>query len=287
MIMGEKIGVGIISCSRPIMFKKLYMSLKACEGIIDRLYVVEDTTRQKNTTSEYVSLPYTHESISDWKGYWGSLVAGHNQGVAKSKNKALKDLMDNECDHIFLIEDDMLIKDPTIFEKYIEASKVSGIQHFMFGYHGPANKGGVSGGVATPRLIVNYNDSVSIALNRHCVGAFCYYSNESLKRCGYIDETFRNAFDHVSHSYHLALRGFSTPYWWWSDLADSLDYIGEQECSSKSSSPRSEGYMNNFLNSKELFKNKFGVYPFGDNCVEDMTTPNIYKILKTMKVNRH
>jgi glycosyltransferase involved in cell wall biosynthesis len=212
----------------------------------------------------------------------------HNSGVAKSKNKALKHLLDLGCEHIFLIEDDMLIKNDQIFEAYIKASKVTGIQHMMFGYHGPANKNGISKGKPCPRLVVKYSDDVSIALNQHCVGAFCYYTRKSLEDCGLIDEKFKNAFDHVSHSYELALKGYSTPYWWWADLENSCDYIEEQACSEESSTiktpEKQEQWWNNIQESMKYFKEKFGVMPFGDDRVPDKSEAEVLQLLKSVKV---
>jgi len=153
----------------------------------------------------------------------------------------------------------------------------------MFGYHGPANKAGISKGKPTPRLVVDYGD-FKLALNQHCVGAFCYYSRKCLEDVGLIDENFKNAFDHVSHSYSLALKGYSTPYWWWADLANSTDYIEEQACSEESSSiktpEKNKQWIENINNSIKLFRDKFGVAPFGNGGVPDTSEENILKILK-------
>jgi len=264
----EKIGIGILTCNRKSMLNKLLDSIKYrndCELIIindgDDLEVEGYNFYVRNN--------------------------GENLGVAKSKNLALKHLLNKDCDHIFLIEDDMLIKNDQIFEAYIKASKATGIQHMMFGYHGPANKNGISKGEPHPRLVVKYSEDVSIALNQHCVGAFCYYTRKSLEDVGLIDENFKNAFDHVSHSYELALKGYSTPYWWWADLANSCDYIEEQACSEESSTIKTkekmEEWRTNMYKSYDYFKSKFGVAPFGYDGVSDEIEENVLKFLKTIK----
>lgn len=271
MAESEKIGVGIVTCNRPEFLKNLLASIASCTFV--DLIIVNDGDRINN-------LPGCNYYLVN---------NDTNLGVAKSKNIAMQYLLDKGCEHIFIIEDDMLILDCGIFDAYIKASKVSGIQHMMFGYHGPANKNGISKGTPSPRLVVKYSDDVSIALNMHCVGAFCYYTKESLDECGLIDENFKNAFDHVSHSYELALNGYSTPYWWWADLANSLDYIKEQACSEENSSiktPKSiEKWQNNIQSSIEYFKNKFGVYPFGKGGVSDTQEKNVLNFLKNKKNN--
>lgn len=264
--MAEKIGIGIITMNRNAMLQKLLDSISYrndCE-----LIIINDGNPIEVDGYNY----YVRNNEE-------------NLGVATSKNKALKHLMNLGCEHIFLIEDDMVIKNDSIFEAYINASKVSGIQHLMFGYHGPANKNGISGGVPCPRLVVKYSDELSIALNRHCVGAFCYYSRKSLEDVGLIDEKFKNAFDHVSHSYELALAGYSTPYWWWADLANSCDYIEEQACSEESSTIKTpetmQKWRDNIHNSIEYFKDKYGVLPFGVGGVLDVTPRQVLTMLKS------
>jgi GT2 family glycosyltransferase len=281
MINKEKIGVSIITCGRLDMFEKLFDALLICKGRIDHLVIVEDTKNPNPDFNNYI-VDITQDK---WRGD-GSLhriITDVNLGVAKSKNLAMKFLLEKKSDHIFLIEDDMLIKRPDIFDAYINASKKSGIQHLMFGYHGPANKNGISHGSPCPRLVVTYDD-FSLAFNQHCVGAFCYYTRKCLEDVGLIDEEFKNAFDHVSHSYELALKGYSTPYWWWADLANSLEYIEEQACSEENSSikiPESmETWSNNIHKSMEYFKQKYGVYPFGQGGVPDTDTTEVLTFLK-------
>ena len=265
--MSEKIGLGIITKDRPQFLKRLLDSIDGCNWL--ELIIINDGDPFECPGYNY----YIHTNET-------------NLGVAASKNKAMKHLLDIGCDHIFLIEDDMLIKDPNIFQAYIDASKKSGIQHLMFGYHGPANKNGISHGKPCPRLVVDYGD-FSIAFNQHCVGAFCYYSSKSLEDVGLIDEKFRNAFDHVSHSYELALKGYSTPYWWWADLANSLDYIEEQACSEENSSiktPESmQKWQDNIRGSMDYFKEKFGVFPFGSDGVPDTMEQDVLTFLKSVR----
>lgn len=271
MINGEKIGCAIITCNRPLMFKKCLDSISDNPDLDEIVIVNDGLGHTYHQSQKYPLIQHVPQK----------------QGVGKSKNDALLYLLGMNCIHIFLIEDDMLIKDSKIFEKYIETSKKTGIQHLMFGYHGPANKRGISGGSPAPRVVINYDDDTSLALNEHCVGAFCYYSRKSLDDCGLIDERFGNAFDHVSHSYELALKGYSTPYWWWADVANSTDFIEEQICSEHSSSIKTPETMvkwrDNIDKSMQLFKEKYGVLPFGKDGIKDTSESDVFKFLKSKK----
>ena len=173
----------------------------------------------------------------------------------------------------------MYFKD-NAFQAYIDAHKITGIHHMMFAYHGPANKGMVSGGPPRPRKVIDYY-KFKIALNENCVGAVCFYTRNCLEKVGLFDESYTNAFEHVDHSYMLAKKGYSTPYWWWSDLADSLDYVEEQACSEDNSAirPRSD-WQSNIQKSARHFVNKHGISPVS---VSDTPVADIILTLKKIK----
>jgi glycosyltransferase involved in cell wall biosynthesis len=117
-----KTGVGIVTYQREEFFKKLFNSIPQC----DELVVVND------------GKPYPPEVYS---GREAKIIQHKkNKGVGKSKNDAMRYLLDKGCDHIFILEDDILIKDPDVFNRYISISKKTGIQHFNYAYHGPLNK---------------------------------------------------------------------------------------------------------------------------------------------------
>lgn len=257
----SSIGIGIITCNRPDYLKKLLDSIAHCNWA--EFIIVNDG--DKLDLADYNH--YIHHNET-------------NLGVGKSKNIAMQHLLDKGCDYIFIIEDDMIILDDSVFQKYIKAYKVTGIHHMMFAYHGPANKNGISGGKPYPRKIIDYG-KLQIALNQHCVGAFCFYTRECLEAVGLNDEYYLNAFEHVDHSYRLAKADFSTPYWWWSDLANSSEYIGEQACSETSSTirPRSD-WQENIQKSALYFTKQHGLSPVQ---VPDTSIADIINKLKRVK----
>jgi GT2 family glycosyltransferase len=254
--------VGIVTCNRVNFFDKCYNSIKAVNGV-DKIVVVNDGTDAVNVDKDTVYIKHNM-----------------NQGVAKSKNEILKLAIKEKADHTFIFEDDIIIKDNDALHAYINASKLTGIQHFCFAYHGPANKGNVSKGKPMPRFIVDYG-SIKISINAHSVGAMCYYSKRVLEDVGIIDEDFLNAFEHVEHSYRIAKQGYCPPYWNWPDLANSMDYLDELECSEKSSTIRDrKDWMQNIQNGAALFLKKHGMLPAWQNCVPDTSKQEVTKILK-------
>jgi GT2 family glycosyltransferase len=241
----QKIGLGLITCNRPDFFKKAFASIPLER--IQQLVVINDGT------------PFSDQMTKEISNKCFYIQNDTNLGVGKSKNKAMQYLLDTNCTDIFLMEDDIIIKNSEVFEKYIKVASETKLPHFMFGYHGPANK---ANGVPTPRLKVDYPSSVSVAFNRHCVGAFCYYTANLLKEIGLNDDFFTNAWEHVEHSYRIVKAGYIPAYWWWPDIADSYEYLDELACSEHNSTirPRAD-WMENIQRGAHYFYNKHGFSP--------------------------
>jgi GT2 family glycosyltransferase len=250
--MSEKIGIGIITKQPRETFEKTWKSVYQIP-YVNKVYVVNDG-----------------EKISDWfidglffrpKSKIG-YEYHHNReniGVGKSKNILLKHFLENKYDHVFLIEDDIFIKDESVFQKYIEASKRSGIQHFNFSQHGLANK--LPNGDPNPRYVVNYNDC-EIAFYPHCVGAFSYYSRRCLEECGLMDEDYYNACEHVDHTYEIIKKGMHPPFWYFADIQNSWEYLGDDGWSiEKSSICSAPDFRDNVIKADQIFVKKHGHLP--------------------------
>jgi GT2 family glycosyltransferase len=260
----DKIGVGIVTCNRPSFFLKCFNSIP----VDIELVVVNDGADFSDIEKlkERRDFDYIHNSI--------------NIGVGRSKNILFRQLLAKDCDHIFIIEDDIVVKDRNVFNEYIKARNLTGIQHFNFGYHGPANKNGVSGGPPKPRFVVDYGN-IKIAINHHSVGAFCYYTKDVLKKVGLIDEDYTNAFEHVDHDYRIHKAGYAPPYWNFADLANSMNYLDEIECSEKSSAIRPrDDWMKNIKEGAEIFRKKHGYLPAWQGCVPDTEEQGVKSIMK-------
>lgn len=162
-----------------------------------------------------------------------------NLGVAKSKNKALEYLLDRAVDHVFLIEDDIYVRDSAVFSRYVQVSRQTGIQHLNFSQHGVMNV--TANGEPNPRVSISYSDDLSVPFYPHCVGAFSYYSRQCLLDVGLMDEGFFNAFEHVEHTLRIIQAGQHPPFWFFADIPDSWLYLGDDAWSTQQSTISSKG----------------------------------------------
>lgn len=233
--MSTKIGIGIITCDRPNYLKKLVKSLE--DIFTSNLVIINDGEKQID----------------------GSKILTHNnkpskQGVGKAKNQALKLLKDN--DYIFLLEDDIVIKDQVVFEKYINASKLSGIQHFNFAFHGVDNY--LPNGQPAIRLKLDYSPEISVCLYPNVYGAFSMYTKKCIDEVGLMDEFYYNAMEHVDHTAAIIEAGMHPPFRWFADIADSNKYIEEiDRAHSGSEIRRDQKWIENFHKAADHFEQKY------------------------------
>jgi len=242
-----KIGLGIITCDRPAGLQKALTHLPWER--LDRVVVVND------------GAPVSPEILREaGRGQTELLQNESNLGVGKSKNRALRHLLQAGMDHLFLMEDDIFVKDARVFEQYVEAARITGIQHLNFSQHGPNNKD--PEGKAGPVTTVVYG-SVRIPLHRHCVGAFSYYSRECLEAVGLMDEDFYNAGEHLEHTYRILRAGFHPPFWFFADVDCSEELLGEEPWSVSQSRIASRADQAELVQrSDALFQAKHG-HPVG------------------------
>jgi GT2 family glycosyltransferase len=258
--MTEKIGVGIITCERPDYLNNLISSIDRSVAGIGEVVVIDDGIKKTI---------HSHPEVNYVKHTDGRI------GVGKAKNMAIKFLFEKDCDYIFIIEDDMLIKDQSVFKQYIEASKVSGIQHFNYGPGSPFNRKQVikdfdlhnrhlldQNTEPAPKLILDYK-TCKIALYEHTVAMFSFFTKEVIEKVGYIDEQFYNAWEHVDHTYCIIKAGYHPPFWWFADLANSHELLTEAPGAIDNSSiaNQSEQWQKNVYGGRELYLKKHGHYP--------------------------
>lgn len=278
----EKIGVGVVTHERLPYLQGLLKSLEPCKDTIDEFVVVNDGKPIKG-----FSLPF---------GEW--LQNETNQGVAKSKNRAMKHLLNQDCDYIFIIEDDMIIKDKSIFQKYVEAHKVSGIHHFNYGPGSPFNRKQTikdfdlhnrhlleEKSEPNPKLVVDYK-TCKIALYEHTVAMFSFFTKTLLEQgLGYMCEDFDNCWEHVSSTNYIIKAGYHPPFWWFADLADSHELIEEAPGAIENSSIAKDKteWMKKVMAGREIYKNKHGYYP---NQPPLYTEEQVVQILKDLRKKR-
>ncbi len=198
-----KVGLGITTYKRPDYFAQSVKTALTAKP--DYLVIYNDGSPKGDYEEIYQEIKNKAHIIH----------AEENQGVAKGKNTLLQTLLLKGCGYLFLMEDDILIKSPQVFNRYIEAYEQRGLHHLNFAHHGPANEEGYQ-----------YSDGV-VDYYPHCVGAFSFYTRECLEAVGLMDENFYNALEHIEHTKRIGDAGFTSPFGAFADVTGSQKLLTE------------------------------------------------------------
>ena len=235
--MDEKIGLAIFTYNRPEYLKQVLSSVRGVEADYLKVFIdyhSEEMQKELAHICEVYDIDYFKSSS--------------NKGIGRMKNEALHEMQLHEVDHLFLMEDDILIKDLDVLKAYINYAEKKGVEHLNFAHHGPANKD----------LYCIYKDSICYP---NVVGAFSYYTKNCIETVGYFDEDYLNAYEHVDHTERIANAGLTYPFWYFADCYGSQSLLEEIPGSIDNSSirPRSD-WQSNILKAQKISFEKKGYY---------------------------
>lgn len=237
-----KVGVGICTYNRLDYFKQSFnAAIDKLRDVVDVWCVYNDgSDKDSEYYDEFLNL--VEETYPDIKIF----NPRSNGGVAKAKNTLLKHMMDQDCDYMFLLEDDIIIKDEKAVTGYIEATKQSGFTHLCFAYHGPMNKKPL------------YADQW-LEYHGACIGAWCLYTKEIIEKVGYFNEKMINAFEHVHLTKRIGDLGYCPPFGLFIDATGSKDWLEEIPGSIDHSSIRPrEDWQSNIQKALQIWKEEDG-----------------------------
>lgn len=198
----SKIGIGITTFNSENYFQDLYNSIK--DAKIDEIVVVNGGN------------PYKETYDCDW------IQHRNIRYPSACRNDAISLLLNRGCEHIFVIEDDMIIKDVSIFEKYIEAAKKSNLDYLCY-VSTSWNSG--SSQKRTPQLVVNYDEKISISFYDNMCNEFTYHHRSCFEKVGLYDENLRDLFDIDMVYRQSKINDRVSPFWWFADITNSDNYI--------------------------------------------------------------
>ncbi len=260
----NSIGLGLVTCKAP---EKIVQSAPTVPQNLDAFVIVNDGTPYPAHCYPAHAHVITHPS---------------NLSVGQAKNTAFTYLMDQGIEHLFLMEDDVIIKNPTVFNAYVDLARTSGIGHLSYALQGPSNMQlpllhrlvtlltlGHAGrtfdeskAIPAPIAGVEYANGTRMAVYRHCPGAFCYYHRSIIEKIGLNDTVFINALEHLDHTYRIAQANLIPPYGYFGDLLRSDTYLGNiPDCMANSTIARLPGISTNQKNARAHFLNKHATTP--------------------------
>jgi glycosyltransferase involved in cell wall biosynthesis len=265
--MNTKIGVGIVTCNRSEFFKQCVNSIPN----VDTLIVVNDGTPYDSNV-----YPSTVKEI---------IQHNTNKCVGISKNEIMRYLVQDKCQFIFLMEDDIFIKNPNVFEQYIKTGEVFGTWHLNYALPGGSyNVHPQTGQYIIRKVIEDDESGMELYLYPNCTGALSFYQRGIIKQVGYMDERYKNAMEHVDHTYKIIKAGLHPPFWWFADIAKSWEYIGNITKSDEGSEIRKDKtqWQKNFNEACAWFRHKHGYIP---QQVPQTEESEVFRVLSNIQTN--
>jgi len=121
--------------------------------------------------------------------------------IVFNKNGIIRFFLQTDYDYLFIIEDDVKILDPYIFEEYISVSKEFHIPHMNYAI--PNDNG------------VVYDFSGKVKVSDKLFGCFQFFTRECLERVGLMNEDLcHNCWEHIEHTYRIHKEFKFKPVWW-------------------------------------------------------------------------
>lgn len=232
-----KYAIGIVTCDRPEFCKNLLDSLPQLDNVFventgNNLFVYKDVEIHKFQTKTPV-------------------VFGKNALFRRI-------LAETDAEYIFILEDDIVISDKTVFDKYIETSEKTGIQHMNFGFSQKENLD--ENGNPLYKKIVDYPNGAKIVLTHNILGAFSMYTRECLEKVGIMNELYNECcFEHVQHTYVILQAGFHPPFWNFVDVFGSWNMIHNQGTFENTTIRNNVDYAQAMRRALELFRKEHGI----------------------------
>lgn len=220
------IGVGIATYNREEQFGRILDSIEL--PAVDALISIKDGGKPAYTQT----FPYDFIELSE------------NKGVAFCKNFLIENLLERGCDHIFLIEDDCLIKDNVVWQYCIEFAKDSGLLHFNWNDY------------RHKRFATAQFPKHTAALCHNTEANFSYFHRKFLEEIRF-DIEFHNAWEHIDIELQGEAHGFLPPFRTFispSDLGNYLELIDE----GKSTITGIGNYQQNVIDGHHYFREKWG-----------------------------
>lgn len=204
MIIKNKIGCAILTFNSESYFEALFDSID--RSTLNELVVVNGGDPYKR---DYPNCHWIQHEV--------------NRFPSVCRNDAVEKLLELGCEHIFLIEDDMVLKNSDIFSKYIHHSQKTGIKYLQFA---STSSGSGQVGNRTPVKIIEYPNGVFIHCYPNMCNEFTYHHASVFDVLGNrpYDENMRDAFD-VELTWKESQMDHAMPFWYFADIPESDSYI--------------------------------------------------------------
>lgn len=162
-----KVGIGLCTYNRPDKALQTAKAIKETTQGVNLICSIDGGDFSKYNLEEFIKLGY-------------EVIVGGNQGVVRNKNRIINYLQN--CDFIFIIEDDLTPLKFGWVERYIKALQTTGYEHINY-IHELARS-------QAPQER-EYFDGITIEFHGALGGALMVMTNKCLQKIGILDPEYK------------------------------------------------------------------------------------------------
>lgn len=130
-----------------------------------------------------------------------------------TKNSLIYKLLNDECGHIFLMNDSVTVKDNTVFDKYIKTASKSGIWYLNY-----SNQYKIRNSIDYDGCGVSFADTIN--------NQFTYYYKGIFQNIGFFDERYAHGLlEQIDYTYRVSQKKLCPGWGWFADIENSNNYL--------------------------------------------------------------
>ncbi len=250
----DKKALVVVTYNREDSLKKVLESINIL--LFDHIVVVKDG-----------GSPYSDETTDTLNKLFTFISFEENKGVGICKQTGIDYILnETSCDHIFILEDDVLVTDNSVWDYYIDFSRKSGVWHTNWNDYRYKNI----------QFEVDY-DGVKGIITRDTEGSFSYFHRNIFKFCKF-PSNMKNAFEHISLELQLIENDLLPPFWSFICPKDSHKFLMSMDVDSTITGQ--PNYTENYQNSMKAFEMLHGVTI---NKIQQSSSTKVLERLKFLK----
>lgn len=248
-----------ITFNREELLKKSLESIDV--SLFDKIVIVHD-----GGGTDYS--PETISALSD-NGFI-YLPQAQNVGVGVCKKIGVDYVLANsDAPHIFLVEDDIIVKNNDVWDYYIRFSNASGVHHTNWNDYR----------YSSTKFEINFGDDLVGIVTRDVEASFSYFHRNMFNFCEFPTD-MKNAFEHISVELQLIQNDLLPPFWNFICPKGTSDYL--VSAGKDSTITDKEGYTENYTAANAAFIKRHGI---SVGKIQDVPVEKVLERLKFLKDN--
>ena len=169
-------------------------------------------------------------------------------------NYGIRHLLDKEVDHIFILGDQIMILDDSVFQNYIDVSEQTNIEFLAYS----RDEDDPFGEKNNNRLTIELKEGKQLLLSKGFNSHLMYCRKNVFEKVGFFDERYRSSFEASDFYKRCGDKGLTTPFGWFADITEKENILYQENRPDKiHSTINSDTVEDRFIRGLKVFNLKY------------------------------